>query len=276
MTVSGITTFGRTDDPVDSAASPTGDQTGGRAGNGTDASGARSATGFPADYVTLDLETTGFYPNSCSITEIGAVRVRDRRIVDRFQQLVNPLRPIPAQVVKLTGITDEMVAGLPTIDEVLPRFVSWLSDGVSADPDASYAPDSDSTANSDDSAAISAVPFEPIVGHNVSFDIRFLDWNARKVLGSPFSCVDYDTMQISRVLFPEQRHHRLLDLIQRFDIADNEEHRALSDAIQTQQCLEWMHRYTDRHAGRGFGSIDWTDVTDKGNDAVIHRQLTLL
>ncbi|WP_373453085.1 3'-5' exonuclease [Bifidobacterium callitrichos] len=274
MTVSGITTFGRTD------ASDTFDDSDDLpAGNGADpavSSAAGSPThGFPTDYVTLDLETTGFYPNSCSITEIGAVRVRDRRIVDRFQQLVNPLRPIPAQVVKLTGITDEMVAGLPTIDEVLPRFVSWLSAGVSADPDASYEPDSDSATGAD-SAAIAAVPFEPIVGHNVSFDIRFLDWNARKVLGGPFSCVDYDTMQISRTLFPSQRHHRLLDLIQRFDIADNEEHRALSDAIQTQQCLEWMHRYTDRHAGRGFGSVDWTDVTAKGNDAVIHRQLTLI
>nr|WP_217626131.1 3'-5' exonuclease [Bifidobacterium santillanense] len=213
------------------------------------------------------METTGFYPNSCSITEIGAVRVRERRIVDRFQQLVNPLRPIPAQVVRLTGITDDMVAGLPTIDEVLPHFVAWLSAGVSADPDASYEADGESVA---------AVPFEPIVGHNVSFDIRFLDWNARHVLGDPFSCVDYDTMQISRTLFPYERHHRLLDLIQRFEIADNEEHRALSDAIQTQQCLEWMHRYTDRHAGRtGFGEARWNDVPAKNNDAVIHRQLTL-
>lgn len=265
MTVSGITTFGRADDPIDSVDPAYDDAFGG-------------PTGFPTDYVTLDLETTGFYPNSCAITEIGAVRVRGRRIVDRFQQLVNPLKPIPAQVVRLTGITDDMVSGLAPIDEVLPRFVAWLNAGVSADPDAAY--ETSGTAGSADTdgtgESVAAVPFEPIVGHNVSFDIRFLDWNARHVLGDPFSCVDYDTMQISRTLFPYERHHRLLDLIQRFDIADNEEHRALSDAIQTQQCLEWMHRYTDRHAGRGgLGAARWNDVAAKGNDAVIHRQLIL-
>ena len=54
-------------------------------------------------------------------------------------------------------------------------------------------------------------------------------------------------MQISRALFPAQRHHRLADLIVRFGIADNEEHRALSDAIQTQQCFEWMRHYVTEH-----------------------------
>ncbi len=78
---------------------------------------------------------------------------------------------------------------------------------------------------------------EPIVGHNVSFDLRFLDYNTRHIAGCGFACADYDTMQISRALFPAQRHHRLADLIVRFGIADNEEHRALSDAIQTQRCF---------------------------------------
>lgn len=223
--------------------------------------------GFPSDYVALDLETTGFYPNSCAITEIGAVRVRDRQIVDRFQRLVNPLRPIPAAVVKLTGITDDMVAGLDPIDQVLPEFVAWLAQGAQ-----------DGETNGNTTAAESGIALaEPLIGHNIRFDLSFLDWNTRKVLDGPFSCVDFDTMQISRTLFARERHHRLLDLIQRFDIAQNEEHRALSDAIQTQQCFEWMHKYVDRHEGRGgFGAVDWRTVPTKNNDAILNRQLILL
>ena len=71
-----------------------------------------------------------------------------------------------------------MVADLDPIDEVLPRFIAWL-------------------------ATPAAGPtVEPIVGHNVSFDLRFLDYNTRHIAGCGFACADYDTMQISRALFP--------------------------------------------------------------------------
>lgn len=246
MTVSGITVSGQQSDLETAAA-------------------AFLPQGFPADYVALDLETTGFYPNSCSITEIGAVRVRERRIVDRFQRLVNPLRPIPSAVVRLTGITDDMVAGADPIETVLPEFVAWLGEGAEG-------------GETTDATADAQIAVEPLIGHNIRFDLSFLDWNARKVLDTPFSCVDFDTMQISRALFSYERHHRLLDLIRRFDIADNEEHRALSDAIQTQQCFEWMRKFVDRHAGRanGFESVTWKTVPTKGNDAILNRQIVLL
>nr|WP_217625441.1 3'-5' exonuclease [Bifidobacterium colobi] len=205
--------------------------------------------GFPRDYVTLDLETTGLYPSRSAITEIGAVRVRGGRIVDQFQELVNPRRPIPRQITTLTGISNAMVADRDSIDQVLPRFISWLADASSAELT------------------------EPIVGHNVSFDLRFLDYNARHVVGSGFPCTDYDTMQISRVLFPAHQHHRLADLIVRFGIAENEEHRALSDAIQTQQCFEWMHQYTAQH--RDLAHVDWRAVPAKSSTPIIHQQLML-
>lgn len=206
-------------------------------------------TGFPMDYVALDLETTGFYPNSCAITEIGAVRVRSGRIIDRFQRLVNPLRPIPPQIIALTGITNDMVSGLDPIDDALPRFIAWLGDSK-------------------------ACPMpEPIVGHNVSFDLRFLDYNTRHIAGSGFACADYDTMQISRALFPQQRHHRLADLIQRFSIADNEEHRALSDAVQTQQCFEWMRCYATEHCESR--TIRWRQAPCKTSTEIMHQQLVL-
>lgn len=218
-------------------------------------------SGFPADYVALDLETTGFYPTTCAITEIGAVRVRGGHIVDRFQHLVNPLQPIPHQVTALTGITDEMVSGYDPIDEVLPTFTAWLTASPQTD-------------------AQDEVP-EPIIGHNIGFDLRFLDANALRVTGCHFACVDYDTMQISRMLFPGQRGHKLVDLIRRFDIADNEEHRALSDAIQTQQCFEWMHRYiVDSLCGAEDPAarrrkLSWKTQTAKTTAEIMHRQLVL-
>ena len=233
MTTSGITVFGQPSQPNHGA--------GGRI--------AMDDAVFPTDYVALDLETTGFSPNSCAITEIGAVRVREGHIVDQFQQLVNPLRPIPRQITTLTGITDAMVADLDPIDEVLPRFIAWL-----ATP-----------------AAGPAV--EPIVGHNVSFDLRFLDYNTRHIAGCGFACADYDTMQISRALFPAQRHHRLADLIVRFGIADNEEHRALSDAIQTQQCFEWMRHYVTEH--HESEAIRWKQAPAKNSAEILHQQLVV-
>ena len=116
MTTSGITVFGQPSQPNHGA--------GGRI--------AMDDAVFPTDYVALDLETTGFYPNSCAITEIGAVRVREGHIVDQFQQLVNPLRPIPRQITTLTGITDAMVADLDPIPRLPVPPSSRLSAITSA------------------------------------------------------------------------------------------------------------------------------------------------
>lgn len=269
MTTSGIAVYGRPNDsgsanasairragrettgPVTvAAASPTTTGTNGTNGANTANTAGTDLDGFPLDYVALDLETTGFYPNRCAITEIGAVRVRSGRIVDQFQELINPLRPIPRQITALTGISDAMVADLDPIDEVLPRFIAWLA-----------------------SSDHGSVP-EPIVGHNVSFDLRFLDYNTRHVAGSGFACTDYDTMQISRTLFPEHKHHRLADLIVRFNIAQNEEHRALSDAIQTQECFEWMRRYIAGH--HDPAQLEWRPVPAKSATPILHQQLVVL
>ena len=99
MTTSGITVFGQPSQPNHGA--------GGRI--------AMDDAVFPTDYVALDLETTGFYPNSCAITEIGAVRVREGHIVDQFQQLVNPLRPIPRQIRLTRCFPDSSHGSLPRL-----------------------------------------------------------------------------------------------------------------------------------------------------------------
>lgn len=198
------------------------------------------ATTFPTDYVSLDLETTGFSPSYAKITEIGAVRVRDGKVVDQFQSLVNPQTHIPSKVQELTGITDVMVENLDPIEDVFPQFIDWM--------------------NADASDI-------PVLGHNVrKFDFNFLNAASADILGTAFNYTSYDTMQISRELFPHEHGHKLVDLIQRFDIADIEEHRALSDAVQTHQCFEWMKQYLDSH-NRQYAFREMHD--DNGTHRVI-------
>ena len=169
-----------------------------------------ATAGLSDDYVVLDLETTGVSWHRDAIIEIGAVKVRGRKPVDTFQQLVDPGRPLHWRITQLTGITGDMLDGRPPLDDVLPGFLDWCGD-------------------------------LPMVGHNIArFDIRFIDAAASRILGTAVPNRVIDTLQLSRAMFPEYRHHRLLDLIQRFGIADVEEHRALADAEQTRLCLEWM------------------------------------
>ena len=98
---------------------------------------------FDDTFIVFDLETTGLSPISDEIIEIGAVKLQNGKIVDTFSEFVNPGRPIPANIVELTGITDAMVESAPDITQILPRFLEFSQDGV-------------------------------MVAHNASFDMSFL------------------------------------------------------------------------------------------------------
>lgn len=196
-----------------------------------------------------DLETTGFYPNSCAITEIGAVRVREGHIVDQFQQLVNPLRPIPRQITTLTGITDAMVADLDPIDEVLPDSSHGSLPRLPVPP----------------SSRLSAITSASICD----------SWITTPGI-SPAAALPARIMTRCRSAAPcspRSAHHHLADLIVRFGIADNEEHRALSDAIQTQQCFEWMRHYVTEH--HESEAIRWKQAPAKNSAEILHQQLVV-
>src|SRR4051794_18262984 len=81
-------------------------------------------------FVVVDLETTGGSPNTAAITEVGAVKVRGGQVLGEFQTLVNPMTDIPPFIAVLTGITDAMVAGAPTLRSVLPSFLEWARGSV--------------------------------------------------------------------------------------------------------------------------------------------------
>lgn len=165
-----------------------------------------------SEFTVVDIETTGLSPVSNNIIEIGAVKYRNSRPVEVFQQLIRPparlestYRYIHPTITKITGITDNMVADQPTINEVIPRFIDFISEQV-------------------------------IVGHNVNFDINFLYDNSMKVVGRPISNDFVDTLKLSRKYLPELAHHSLSDITKHLNVVNKTAHRAVSDCYATGEC----------------------------------------
>ncbi|WP_105618583.1 3'-5' exonuclease [Vallitalea okinawensis] len=161
-------------------------------------------------YVVLDIETTGTSPIYDKITEIGAVRILDGRVVEKYEQLINPGVIISDRITEITGITNEMVEGQPVIGEVLKGFVDFCGD-------------------------------EPIVGHNVMFDYRFLKNNAINNQ-LDFDRMGLDTLAIARKVLRHLHSRSLESLCRYYDIGREREHRAFDDAFATYKLLELMRR----------------------------------
>lgn len=178
----------------------------------------------PTEYVVIDLETTGLNPKNDSIIEFGAVHVVNDNIVDTFSRLVNPKRRINYFITQLTGITNEMLMYEENIETVLPEFLEFVGNRI-------------------------------VMGHNVNFDVNFVYENCHRVINRPFRNDFVDTVRLSRRLYPEHKHHRLQDLVERFGVGDVVEHRALGDAKQTHECFLHMKRYMQNN-DISFESLD--------------------
>lgn len=164
------------------------------------------------DYVAIDIETTGLDASFDEIIEMAAVHMSNGKVVETFQQLVKPYDEISEFITELTGITNEMVADAPSIDEALPKFLAFVGDRL-------------------------------VVGHNVNFDINFIYDTRMSIQNAPFSNDFVDTLRMSRRMFPDMPHHRLIDIITAFGVGDAVQHRALGDAIQCAECYEYMKRF---------------------------------
>lgn len=171
---------------------------------------------FPESYVVIDIETTGLDPRFDEIIELAGIKYSNGVETERFQTLVNA--EVDDFITELTGITNEMLKDAPEISNVLPRFLAFVGDN-------------------------------PIVGHNVNFDINFIYDNAEYLGLEPFSNDFIDTMRISRRLYKDMENHKLSTLIAYLGVGDIVEHRALSDCISTQQCLAKMKDYADQIGG---------------------------
>lgn len=170
---------------------------------------------LPKDYVVFDIETTGLYPKSDQIIEIGAIKVRDNEVVEEFDTLVKPDRPVSGFITNLTGISNDDLKDARNIEEVLPEFLSFVNEDI-------------------------------VIGHNVSFDIGFIKENCLNLFGMIFENDYVCTMHLSRKLFPEYRHHRLCDLAERFNIRQDVAHRALADVYTTYNCYKYMKENKDK------------------------------
>ena len=159
-----------------------------------------------ATFVVTDTETTGTSAESNRVIELGAVKVEDGQVVDRFQQLVNPQRSIPGRITKLTGITTGMVFDAPTVDEVLPGYLDFLGDGI-------------------------------LTAHNLSFDKGFLDAELERVGQDPIPNETLCTVRLARRLLPGLDSKGLSRLVQFYDITVDGRHRALGDAEATGHVL---------------------------------------
>ena len=180
-----------------------------------------------ATYVALDLETTGLDLENDEIIEIGAVQFGADGVLDRFQALVNPGRPISPPVVELTGITDEAVRSAPPIWSVAPALEDFVGDS-------------------------------PIVGQNVlGFDIQFL-----RRAGVRHSENVYDTHLLAEMLLPGLADYGLAALCERFGIAQDVRHRALADAEAAQQLFIALRRRCAALAPEVLGQADqWLALT---------------
>lgn len=155
-----------------------------------------------APYVVFDVETTGSSASKGAITEIGAVKVARGAIVDEFSTLINPERPIEPFVVRLTGITDRMVANAPLAAEVMPRFEEFVEGSV-------------------------------LVGHNINFDCSFVTAARESCDLEPLPNPVLDTLRLARSLVPGLKRYRLGSLATHLGVRLVPNHRALSDAAAT-------------------------------------------
>jgi DNA polymerase III epsilon subunit family exonuclease len=161
------------------------------------------------EYVVFDVETTGLSPQGGDrIIEIAAVRVKNWKVIDTFESLVNPHREIPIEAQQINHITQEMVAGAPSADEVLPKMIDFTGGAC-------------------------------LVGHNVKFDLNFLCLELSLIgrkLGEGTPAVD--TLKMAKALLPHLTSFRLVHVAHALGAAVEETHRALPDVKLTAQVMK--------------------------------------
>lgn len=156
-------------------------------------------------YVVFDFETTGFNAGGFdSIIEIGAVKIKDGMIIEKYDELINPGRPLPQKIIDVTNITDAMLEGKDNEENAVRRFIEWFGDC-------------------------------PMVAHNAKFDVSFLEMAYRKYNFGTFANPVIDTLELSRTLDNTYARHSLSALVKRYEVPwdENAHHRGDYDAEGT-------------------------------------------
>ena len=176
-------------------------------------------------YVVFDLETTGFNAGGAdSIIEIGAVKIDNGEIVDRFDELINPGRKLPTKITELTNITDDMLQDKDNEENAVKRFMTWVGD-------------------------------LPMVAHNAKFDVSFIAMAHSKYNLGEFKNTVIDTLELSRALDTGYARHSLSALVKRYDVPWDESahHRGDYDAEGTALVF---HKMLKKLMSRNFETIE--------------------
>ena len=185
-------------------------------------------------FVVFDIETTGFSAVNDRIIEIGAVKVEGGRIVDRYSTFVNPERPIPFEIEKLTGIHDGMVEGAEVIEDVLPKFMEFCQDCI-------------------------------MVAHNAEFDMSFIRENCRRQeFERKFTVVD--TLAMARSMLPDLKNYKLDTVVEAVGGSLENHHRAVEDAEST---ADIFVKFVARLKNMGVTDLDTLNsMSQMSNNAI--------
>ncbi|MFU0828644.1 MAG: Exonuclease domain-containing protein [Lachnoclostridium sp.] len=153
------------------------------------------------NFVCFDVETTGLSPVKDKIIEIGALKVKNGKIVEKFEEFINPQIELPERIVALTHITDDMLKNAETEEKVVGRFLDFVGDNI-------------------------------IMGHNIGFDYSFVKTAAVKCKRN-FDNLGIDTLELSRVLLPDMESKSLESMCRHYNIINQNAHRAYDDAKAT-------------------------------------------
>ena len=197
-----------------------------------------------SSFVVFDIETTGFSPVRNNITEIGAVKVKDGQIIDRFSTFVNPKEPIPYRIVKLTNITDDMVKDAPPIEEVLPKFAQFVNGSI-------------------------------LVAHNARFDTSFIFEFASR-LGLVFDDTFVDTLELARDLLPHLPKYKLDVVCNDLGVSLEGHHRAVNDAEATAECFIKLMDMAISKGAHKLDDLNSLESDDEDEESALVRRVKKL
>ena len=187
------------------------------------------------EFVVFDIETTGLNSHTNKIIEIGAVKIKAGRIIDRYSQLINPEISIPYQITEITSITNEQVANQPKINEVIGKFVEFIGDAV-------------------------------LVAHNAPFDMGFIKRDIKEYLNIDLENSVIDTLQMARDLFPDFKKYGLGDLNKSLGLALEKHHRAVDDSQATANMfIIFLEKYKEK-------GIEYLKDINKGFEVNVKKQ----
>ena len=196
---------------------------------------------FDQEFVAFDLETTGLSSRSDRIIEIGAVILKNGEEVDRFQTFVDPQRPLERKIVELTGITDEMLEGAPSIEEVLPKFLDFVGGRV-------------------------------LVAHNSDFDTGFIRAECQRQ-GLAYNFTAADTLILSQNLLRHLNKFKLDIVSNALSLPDFNHHRAGDDAMTCGLIMtKLMEKLEQEHDIHNLQAINPAMVALRSGGRVTDRQ----